>query len=269
MLACAGIMAYEWRSINDILGRTIVHVKLSLRESAFEIPGSRKLRRIQWDDASGNSSSSSSGSSGAGGDYGDNAAYAEELDNATQSARDVGAPLDTQQPESNATAAQQPARAHGPGRQRMLVAITSCNNVQLVDRMLASSPKLPWVDYVVVDDASTDNISAVVEKHGSTLLKMSRPRGLTALWNAAYVLFVRAGYESLVISNNDVVIPAGSLEAIRSAVRTYPQVDVFGPLCTTKGLGQRRVRQHGQFEHFCESRVRRRRGGAMIVHVAY
>ena len=140
-------------------------------------------------------------------------------------------------------------------RERMLVAITSCNNWWLVDRMLTLAPRTPWLDYIIVDDASLDNISAVASKHDVPLLRTAKPRGLTALWNAVYAKFVREGYEFLVISNNDVRIPMGALEAIRDAMRSDPTIHVWGPLSSTRGLGHRRVRVRkggSETEHYCE-----------------
>ena len=134
-----------------------------------------------------------------------------------------------------------------PVSERVLVAFTSCNNASLIERVLATSPRdLPWVDYAVVDDASTVDIAGVVaaaSAHlgGVRLVRSDAPRGLTALWNAMWRIFVDEGYEALIISNNDVRIPIGALEAMRDAMRSDPSVHVWGPLTTTKGLGRRRI----------------------------
>ena len=138
---------------------------------------------------------------------------------------------------------------------RMLIAVTTCNNAWLVDRFLELSERPPFVDYVIIDDYSQDDVAAVAEKHGVRHVRTLFPRGLTYGWNIAYKLFRNEGYEFLVISNNDVVIPRGAMASMQAAMREHPEFSIVGPLTHPRGLGGRRSRVSANVtEHFCEYR---------------
>ena len=140
-------------------------------------------------------------------------------------------------------------------RARMLVAITSCNNHALVDTMLNTSARPDFVDYVILDDNSQDDIAGVAARHRVRLVRAAQPRGLTHAWNVAYRLFLDEGYEHLVISNNDVRVPVGAYEALRTALREE-RFDVLGPLSTGAGLGARRIEgKKGRSEHYYASQL--------------
>ena len=108
-----------------------------------------------------------------------------------------------------------------PGR--MLLAVSNCNGNKFISRLVSSSwggaGVPPWVDVVVFDDASAPkSVTTLTSELGLRLVRSSSPIGLTAQWNLAWNMFKEEGFDSVCIINNDVVIPAGALDAMRDAL---------------------------------------------------
>lgn len=130
------------------------------------------------------------------------------------------------------------------GKGRMLLAITTCSGWANVARLLRLST-LPQslVDVAIVDDWSMPpDLAAFPELAGVRVIRAHQPRGLTYSWNLAWRAFVvEEQYDTLVITNDDVVIPRGSLEALHSALMSPEAIAggfyCLGPTTTPRGLG--------------------------------
>ena len=133
------------------------------------------------------------------------------------------------------------AVAPGP-RKRFLLAITNCNGADMVDRLLSMSTLPAYTQPFIFDDASHEDvrdIKDVVAAHGAAMYQAMGPRGLTYAWNAAFHYFKVSprNYSHMCVVNNDVVIPAGSLEALEVAMDSRPDLHVWGPVTMSGGLG--------------------------------
>jgi hypothetical protein len=137
---------------------------------------------------------------------------------------------------------------------RSLLVVTACNGLALTRRMLQASTFPPTVDVAVYDDASTDGTREEVERTAAAwasqgrgrlfLVRAPAPRGLTAAWAAAWGDFRAWGYSNLVLTNNDVVIPRGSLAAFLAALEA-PGVEWLGATSSDAGLGGGAVEAYG------------------------
>ncbi len=108
----------------------------------------------------------------------------------------------------------------------MLIAITTFNQARYTDRCFQSL-KHTRAKIICIDDASTDHTRKVCEKFNIEFLGRDKPLGLTYSWNLAYRYFLESQYDYLIISNNDVLIPEGSLEQLIKTLKEHPYVGVM------------------------------------------
>ena len=117
----------------------------------------------------------------------------------------------------------------------LMIAVTSANNIGITRQCLESIPAGPKI--VVYDDASTEPIERLCSGFGIQLYKEKVPKGLTNLWNRAYEDFLNSSMSLLLITNNDVVFPKGSIEQmVEVFVQKMPVM--LGPLTNAPGTGR-------------------------------
>ena len=131
---------------------------------------------------------------------------------------------------------------------RVLVCITSCNHMSLTERLLRNSTWDSRADVVIMDDASEQDIRGAFEqRYCVPVLRSPEPMGLTWHWNRCYALHRHWGYAAVILSNNDVVIPSGSLsELLDLLLGAAPShVKWIGPVsspgCFAGGHGEQHV----------------------------
>ncbi len=90
-------------------------------------------------------------------------------------------------------------------------------------------------DLLAVDEHSTDNTTDDLTAFGVRTLSIPRSVGVTALWNEAWQYFVQHGYDKLIYSNNDVLVPKGVIDKLRAALDAG--CDLVSPLSTVRGKG--------------------------------
>ena len=104
-----------------------------------------------------------------------------------------------------------------------LIAITTYNQAEYTEKCF-DSLKHTQAKVICIDDASTDHTAEVCQKAGVEFICHSKPKGLTYSWNYAYRYFLENGYDFLIISNNDVLIPKGSMESVVESLKKYSYV---------------------------------------------
>lgn len=121
---------------------------------------------------------------------------------------------------------------------RILVAITSANNIEYTENCIKSLKKCSHpceLDIMVFDDASTEDISGVCERNGIELYSNLQSQGLTSLWNAAYSYFEKhKEYTHLIITNNDVIFSNMSIEKMFHDMNDFNFV-IVGPMSNKPG----------------------------------
>jgi GT2 family glycosyltransferase len=68
------------------------------------------------------------------------------------------------------------------------------------------------------------------------LKKEDKPRGLTNLWNRAYADFWSSSFKNILITNNDVIFPTGSIEEMVRVFNEQSPV-ILGPVTNKPGTG--------------------------------
>jgi hypothetical protein len=116
----------------------------------------------------------------------------------------------------------------------LLIAVTSANNINITKDCLKSIPVGPKV--IVYDDASTEPIKEVCSELKVDLKKEDKPRGLTNLWNRAYADFWSSSFKNILITNNDVIFPTGSIEEMVRVFNEQSPV-ILGPVTNKPGTG--------------------------------
>jgi len=102
---------------------------------------------------------------------------------------------------------------------------------------LASSPET--FDVILIDDHSKQvDIPAEAEKWGVQVLRWNSrdnsPMGLTHAWNLAWNFASNGSqYENLIIANNDIIVPSGSISNLESALSEG--WDILTPLTSARG----------------------------------
>lgn len=95
-------------------------------------------------------------------------------------------------------------------------------------------------DVIIVDDASEQNIEGEVsERFCVPVLRSPQPTGLSSHMNRCFALHRAWGYAAVVISNNDLVLPRGSLSEFTSLLlgEAPPHVKWLTLTTTLAGLG--------------------------------
>ncbi len=123
---------------------------------------------------------------------------------------------------------------------RVLLCISSCNQLDLTERMLLKSTWTNNTDVIIVDDASEQEVTAAVEQRFCTpVLRSEEPMGLSYHWNKCYQLHLEWGYAAAIISNNDVVVPRGALAEFNTLLLGEAPAHVKWLAPTTSAAGVR------------------------------
>lgn len=88
---------------------------------------------------------------------------------------------------------------------------------------------------LAVDEASSDNTLGDLAAYNVPVLRVKEYIGVTALWNRAYQYYLEHGYDKLIISNNDVLVPDGVVDKLQAALNNG--CDLVTPLSTKLGKG--------------------------------
>ena len=109
-----------------------------------------------------------------------------------------------------------PPGRHGGPRNRALVVVT-CSSVRrkTVQALVSLEATRDAFDLLVaVSPFPGDDSAAYAAAAGLSVLLQPEPLGLTDLWNRAFAYAVAHGYEALVLSNNDVLVPDGAVDGL-------------------------------------------------------
>jgi len=120
---------------------------------------------------------------------------------------------------------------------KILLAITSCNQLAYTIQMLTSIRALPSApfDILFVDDASEDQTVEYCRKWGiNHVIAKQTPGGVTDSWNRAYGYFKTGPWSILILANNDVLLAAGAVEAMADVLFRRTNA-IVGPLCNPEG----------------------------------
>ena len=117
----------------------------------------------------------------------------------------------------------------------LMIAITSANNIDITRACLKSIPAGPKV--IVYDDASTELIEGLCSEFKVELKKEDKPKGLTNLWNRAYADFLSSDFKALLLTNNDLIFPKGSIEEMLKVFINERPI-ILGPLSNKPGTGR-------------------------------
>ena len=116
-----------------------------------------------------------------------------------------------------------------------LLVYTTCNHVNMSIHSLQSISSAPDVfDIIVIDDHSIDGTTEILTKMGYSVISKPEARGLTDSWNIGYHIASLLKYRYIIFSNNDVLVPHGTVELVRTALKEEALVV---PLTTQKGAG--------------------------------
>ena len=122
-----------------------------------------------------------------------------------------------------------------PEQRKTLLVVSTCNEIAYTLRMLTTLERSSDdFDVVFVDDHSEDDTVSVLRKRGYAVIEKDAPLGLTDSWNKGYELFVTGGYDFLLVANNDILVPSGSISKMQDLMRHYP---FMAPSTTLSGAG--------------------------------
>lgn len=117
---------------------------------------------------------------------------------------------------------------------KVLLTITTCNQLNYTKLCDQSLPDLKNVDILYIDDASSDGTADYLNSKKRNIICKEEGVGLTDSWNIAYRRFKDLNYDGLFISNNDVILNEASIINMIDALNEYPLVC---PLTSRKGAG--------------------------------
>ena len=117
-----------------------------------------------------------------------------------------------------------------------LFVITTYNQSNITRACLDTLIELDDIDILVVDDASSDDTVQVCNEYKVNVIQKDRGYGLTDSWNRAYQYFKQRSYKYLVIANNDILVPKGSISELRNVLDKWPSSLVV-PMSTKLGSG--------------------------------
>jgi glycosyltransferase involved in cell wall biosynthesis len=133
--------------------------------------------------------------------------------------------------------------------QKTLICITTANQVEYTQKALQSIADariaVPY-ELLVIDDASDDGTVELCQSLGVRVIPKTKAFGVTDSWNRAYREFVEGDYESLILANNDVLIPRGALEALVATLKTHI---LAAPMSTENGVGSQPLQAVGRYFH--------------------
>lgn len=117
-----------------------------------------------------------------------------------------------------------------------LICMTTANQVEYTSKALISIANaqitIPY-EVLVIDDASEDGTADVCRALGVSVIQKPDSMGLTDSWNRAYRAFVDGKYKTLIIANNDILVPRGAIEELVAALESFALV---GPLSSRNGV---------------------------------
>jgi GT2 family glycosyltransferase len=121
---------------------------------------------------------------------------------------------------------------------KLLLVITTYNQVEYTKLCFDSLKKVTdcKFDVLIIDDYSTDDTIDLCMDYEYEVIKKDKPMGLTHSWNLGYKRFKEDNYDHLIIANNDILIPNGSISELLSVFHKWPYTLVV-PLTTTNGAG--------------------------------
>ncbi len=91
-----------------------------------------------------------------------------------------------------------------------LIAVTTFNQSRYTDHCLRTLQGVS-AKIICIDDCSTDDTQEICQKYGVEFIGRKKPKGLTYSWNLAYRYFVEHDFSDLIISNNDILFPKGTI----------------------------------------------------------
>ena len=97
---------------------------------------------------------------------------------------------------------------------KILVAVTTYNEIQITENCIKSllNSNIKF-DIIMIDDFSKkDNLKILSEKYKIPLISKVYHSGLTNSWNIAYKYFIDNNYDTLFLSNNDIIYPIQTIE---------------------------------------------------------
>ena len=116
-----------------------------------------------------------------------------------------------------------------------LLVYTTCNHINMTMHSLESLSSAPdSFDILVIDDHSVDGTVPILNKKGYSVISKLIARGLTDSWNIGYHVATLLKYRYVIFSNNDVLVPHGAIDIVRSSLQHEALVV---PLTTRKGAG--------------------------------
>ena len=116
-----------------------------------------------------------------------------------------------------------------------LLVYTTCNHVNMSIHSLESISSAPdSFDILVIDDHSIDGTVHILNKKGFSVISKPQAKALTDSWNIGYYIATLLKYRYIIFSNNDVLVPHGTIEIVQTALREEALVV---PLTTRKGAG--------------------------------
>ena len=126
---------------------------------------------------------------------------------------------------------------------KILLVITTYNESEYTKKCFESMEHLDEdIDVLVIADCSTDDTVDICNQYGYEVITKDEVKGLTDSWNLGYQRFkeknhlLYEGYDYLIIANNDILIPIGSLTELLSVFEKWPYTVVV-PLSTENGVG--------------------------------
>jgi GT2 family glycosyltransferase len=116
---------------------------------------------------------------------------------------------------------------------RILLAITVYNGDDIVPRAMRSAARLRQdtvdVDVLMLDDASpqpgfSEQIAALADELGMGYYRTPRNLGIVRNVNMGLLRGLEQGYDGVIISNSDVIYPAGLVEQLWAVSQTDPRI---------------------------------------------
>lgn len=143
---------------------------------------------------------------------------------------------------------------------RTLLVITTYNQSEYTKACFESLRNIEDdVDVLVIDDCSTDDTIELCKEYNHEVIVKETGLGLTDSWNRGYYEFKQRwvydesgqddNYDYLILANNDILIPRGSITELKRTFHKWP-FNMVVPTSTTYGVGHNREQS---IENYYES----------------
>jgi len=127
---------------------------------------------------------------------------------------------------------------------KLLLAITTYNQSEYTQKLFNSLSLINddiSIDILVIDDCSTDDTLNFLKEMKNLnknfdYIEKEYPMGLSHSWNKAYHRFRDFDYKYVIIANNDILIPNGSISELVEVTKKW-NFSVICPLSTKYGAG--------------------------------